>query len=140
MKNFTSLSDLDNLQNLIKEIIQLKKENPFSKLGKGKTLGLLFFNTSLRTRLSTEKAARLLGMEVLTVNVDKDAWPLEFDEGAKMIGQKAEHIKEAAAVLSQYCDILAIRAFPDLKDRKRDASEFVLKGFLKYASVTIINM
>tara|TARA_B100000929_G_scaffold159622_1_gene126288 strand:- start:2726 stop:3673 length:948 start_codon:yes stop_codon:yes gene_type:complete len=140
MKNYTSLSDIDNLETLIQEARSLKSENTAPTLGKGKTLGMLFFNSSLRTRLSTEKAGKLLGMEVMVMNVDKDGWALEFEDGAVMDSNKAEHIKEAAAVLSQYCDIIAVRAFPDLKDKEKDESEQVLNSFKKYASVPVVNL
>jgi len=140
MKNYTTLSDIDDLQKLITEARNLKSNNTASELGKGKTLGMLFFNPSLRTRLSTEKAARLLGMEVMVMNADKDGWALEFEDGAVMNSDKAEHIKEAAAVLSQYCDVIAVRAFPGLKDRKKDESEQVLNSFKKYASVPVVNL
>ncbi len=140
MKNYTSLSDIDNLQEVINEALELKKKNSAANLGKGKTLGMLFFNPSLRTRLSTEKAAKLLGMDVMVMNVEKDGWALEFEDGAIMNSNKAEHIKEAAAVLSQYCDIIAVRAFPGLVDRKKDEEEVVMNGFKKYATVPVINM
>ena len=115
-------------------------ENSDYKVGSGKTLGMLFFNPSLRTRLSTEKAAKMLGMEVMVMNVDKDGWALEFEDGVVMNSDKAEHIKEAAAVLSQYCNIIAVRAFPGLIDREKDESEQVLNSFKKYASVPVINL
>ena len=140
MKNYINLSDIDNLQEIIEEALQLKKENSATTSGKGKTLGMLFFNPSLRTRLSTEKAAKLLGMEVMVMNVDKDGWALEFEKGAVMDSNKAEHIKEAAAVFSQYCDIIAVRAFPGLTDREKDESEIVLTSFQKYASVPVVNL
>lgn len=140
MKNYTTLSDIESLPELIAEALQLKRENAVPHLGKGKTLGMLFFNPSLRTRLSTEKAAKLLGMEVMAMNVDKDGWALEFEEGVVMDSTKAEHIKEAAAVLSQYCDIIAVRAFPGLQDRDQDEAEIVLNNFQKYASVPVINL
>jgi len=140
MKNYCTLSDIDNLETLIKEARNLKSKNLESKIGEGKTLGMLFFNPSLRTRLSTEKAAKLLGMEVMVMNVDKDGWALEFEDGVVMNSDKAEHIKEAAAVLSQYCDIIAVRAFPRLKDKQKDESEQVLNSFKKYASVPIVNL
>ena len=120
MKNYTSLSDIEDLQEIISEALALKKQNSSANPGKGKTLGMLFFNPSLRTRLSTEKAAKLLGMDVMVMNADKDGWALEFEDGAVMDSNKAEHIKEAAAVLSQYCDIIAVRAFPGIVDRKKD--------------------
>lgn len=140
MKNYIQLSDITDLPALLEEAAQLKKENNSAHLGKGKTLGMLFFNPSLRTRLSTEKAAKLLGMEVLVMNVGTDGWALEFEDGTIMDSDKAEHIKEAAGVLSQYCDIIAVRAFPELKDREKDKAEIVLNGFRKYATVPIVNM
>lgn len=140
MKNYTTLSDIESLPELITDALQLKRENTVPQLGKGKTLGMLFFNPSLRTRLSTEKAAKLLGMEVMAMNVDKDGWALEFEDGVVMDSSKAEHIKEAAAVLSQYCDIIAVRAFPGLQDRDKDEAETVLNNFQKYATVPVINL
>ncbi|WP_300434816.1 N-acetylornithine carbamoyltransferase [Christiangramia sp.] len=140
MKNYTTLADIEDLESLIREARGLKSKNTESELGKGKTLGMLFFNPSLRTRLSTEKAAKLLGMDVMVMNADKDGWALEFEDGAVMNSDKAEHIKEAAAVLSQYCDIIAVRAFPGLKDREKDESEQVMNSFKKYASVPVVNL
>ena len=140
MKNYINISDIDKLHDLIAEALQLKKENTASGLGKGKTLGMLFFNPSLRTRLSTEKAAKLLGMDVMVMNADKDGWALEFEDGVIMNQDKAEHIREAAAVLSQYCDIIAVRAFPGLKDREKDKEEIVINSFKRYASVPVINL
>ncbi|MCP9199818.1 N-acetylornithine carbamoyltransferase [Gramella sp. GC03-9] len=140
MKNYTSISDIDDLEGIIREARSLKVKNPESRVGTGKTLGMLFFNPSLRTRLSTEKAAKLLGMEVMVMNVGTDGWALEFEDGAVMNSDKAEHVREAAAVLSQYCDIIAVRAFPGLKDREKDESEQVLNSFKKYASVPVVNL
>jgi len=140
MKNYTTISDIENLESIIREARSLKSKNTASSKGKGKTLGMLFFNPSLRTRLSTEKAAKLLGMEVMVMNADKDGWALEFEDGAIMNSDKAEHIKEAAAVLSQYCDIIAVRAFPGLKDKEKDESEQVLNSFKKYATVPVVNL
>lgn len=140
MKNYIDLNDIEDLPALIAEAIQLKKNNDQAQLGKGKTLGMLFFNASLRTRLSTEKAAKLLGMEVMVMNAGTDGWALEFEDGAVMNSDKAEHIKEAAAVLSQYCDIIAVRAFPGLKDKNKDEAELVMNSFKKYASVPVVNL
>lgn len=140
MRNYISISNIENLQELIREALQLKKENFAAKTGNVKTLGMLFFNPSLRTRLSTEKAAKLLGMEVMVMNADKDGWALEFEDGAVMNSNKAEHIKEAAAVLSQYCDIIAVRAFPGLVDRDKDEEDAVISGFVKYATVPVVNL
>jgi N-succinyl-L-ornithine transcarbamylase len=140
MKKYTSINDIENIPGIIQEAIQLK-QNPFQfeKLGQHKTLVMLFFNSSLRTRLSTEKAAKNLGMQVMVLNVN-DAWDLEFEDGTIMNLNSSEHVKEAAQVISQYADIIAVRAFPTLKDKQKDESEFVLKCFVKYASVPVVNM
>lgn len=141
MKHYTSIHDIDNIRDWIEEAKALKA-NPlkYVDLGKHKTIGLLFFNSSLRTRLSTQKAALNLGMNPIVMNVSGDAWGIEFGDGTIMNGTTAEHIKEAAAVISQYCDIIAVRAFPTLTDKEQDESEYVLKSFVKYASVPIVNM
>ncbi len=139
--NFTSLKDIDSLNKWVSEALELKK-NPLKnkELGKDKTLGLLFFNPSLRTRLSTQKAALNLGMNVVVMNFTNEGWSLEFEDGAVMNQGATEHIKEAAEVISQYCDVIAIRAFAELIDKEKDNSEVVISGFLKYATVPIINM
>jgi len=141
MKNYISIQDITDIYSWIKEAKKIK-ENPLKnkKLGKNKTLGLLFFNPSLRTRLSTQKAALNLGMNTIVMNVSEDAWGIEFENGTIMNGTTAEHIKEAAAVVSQYCDVIAVRAFPTLKDKEKDEREQVLNAFIKYASVPIVNM
>jgi len=141
MKHFISLHDVDNVQELVQEGIR-QKENRFAdqSLGINKTIGLLFFNQSLRTRLSTQKAAENLGMNVLMMNVGQDSWQLEMEDGIIMNGDKAEHIKEAAAVIGSYCDIIAVRAFADLKDRDTDYREIVMEKFRQYAGVPIVNL
>ena len=140
MKHYTSINDIVNLSEVIKEAIALKN-NPFQyeTLGKQKTLVMLFFNSSLRTRLSTVKAAKQLGIDTMILNVE-NTWNLEFEDGTVMNLNASEHIKEAAQVISQYADFIAIRAFPDLKDKKKDEAEIVLNGFRKYATVPVINM
>lgn len=141
MKNFISLHDVDNVQKLVQEGIK-QKANPFADqaLGKNKTIGLLFFNQSLRTRLSTQKAAENLGMNVLMMNVGQDSWQLEMEDGVIMNGDKAEHVKEAAAVIGSYCNIIAVRAFAGLKDREADYKEIVMEKFRQYAGVPIVNL
>lgn len=141
MKHYTSIHDIDDIHTWIEEAKTLKKD-PLKHvaLGAHKTLGLLFFNSSLRTRLSTQKAALNLGMNPIVMNVSGDAWGIEFGDGTVMNGSTAEHIKEAAAVVSQYCDIIAVRAFPTLTDKVQDESEQVLNAFIKYASVPLVNM
>ena len=118
------------------------KKNPLKnkQLGENKTLGMLFFNPSLRTRLSTQNTALNLGMNVMVMNFTNEGWTLEFEDGAIMNKGASEHIKEAAEVISQYCDIIAIRAFAGLVDKEKDNSETVLAGFIKYATVPIVNM
>ena len=141
MKNYTGVNDIKDVSTLIKEAILLKKD-PFKyeMLGTRKTIIMLFFNSSLRTRLSTEKAAKNLGMEVMTLNIS-DAWNFEFEDGTIMNATSAEHIKEAAKVLSEYADVIAVRAFPELKDKTKDESEFILNALVKHATVpTQINL
>ena len=141
MKQFLTLNDLLNFEQTVSEAIKLKKDPyAFETVGYQKTLGMLFFNPSLRTRLSTQKAAHNLGMKTMIMNFANESWALEFEDGTKMSGLKSEHIKEAAAVVSQYCDILAIRAFASLTNKEKDEQEIVLKSFIKYASIPVINM
>jgi N-succinyl-L-ornithine transcarbamylase len=141
MKNYLTLEDIPNLQQAVNQVIALKKE-PYSNehLGRQKTLGMLFFNPSLRTRLSTQKAAQHLGLKTMVMNFSNEAWALEFEDGTKMSGLRSEHIKEAAAVVSQYCDMVAIRAFASLSDKNKDEEEQVLNNFARYASIPVINM
>ena len=141
MKKYTELTDIEDLPALIEQARELKK-NPFAfeHLGHHKRLVMLFFNSSLRTRLSTEKAARSLGMEVTVMNFNSDAWKLEFEDGTVMNTDTSEHIKEAAQVISQYADVIAVRAFPTLTDKEKDESEYVIRSFVKYASVPVVNM
>ena len=139
--HFCSVEDCPDPTGWIHEALKLK-ETPYKDklLGTNKTLGLIFFNASLRTRLSTIKAAQNLGMETITFNVNKEGWQLETAQGVVMDGDPAEHITEAAAVMGGYCDILGVRAFPTLLDRKEDYSEKYLLGFQEYAGVPIINL
>lgn len=140
MKHFTALSDVTNPQLLVKEALQLKEEPlAFDHLGKGKTLVMLFFNPSLRTRLSTQKAAYNLGLSVISMNAAQ-GWQLEFEDGIVMNTDKAEHIKEAAAVISQYADIIGIRTFPSLTNKEKDYQDFILHQFIKHASVPVISL
>ncbi|WP_228236250.1 acetylornithine carbamoyltransferase [Allomuricauda sp. M10] len=141
MKHYLSVNDIDSLPDWVEEAINLKKDPyQFEDLGKRKTLCLLFFNNSLRTRLSTQKAAMNLGMEVMVMNFGNEGWALEYGDGTVMDQGTSEHIKEAAQVVSQYCDIVAIRAFAGLVDKAKDESEEVINGFAKYASIPVVNM
>ncbi len=141
MKYYTNINDLGNLQKAVQEAIEIKK-NPLQHkaLGEGKTICLLFFNNSLRTRLSTQKAAQNLGMDVVVMNFGSEGWELEFEDGAIMNGSKPEHVKEAAKVIAQYCDILAIRAFASLTDKTKDQAEMVINSFKKYSGIPVVNM
>ena len=139
--NFLGIDDIDDLDTWVSEARKIKESPLMDKdLGAGRTLGLLFFNPSLRTRLSTQKAAQNLGLNCMVMNFDKEGWALEYADGVVMDQGKSEHIREAARVISQFCDIIAIRAFASLEDRERDEAEVVLEGFKKYATVPIVNM
>ena len=141
MNHFITLADLPDFNQTLDLAMDLKKDpSKLNSLGKGKTLGLLFFNPSLRTRLSTQKAAQNLGLHTMVMNFSQESWALEFEDGTKMSGLRSEHVREAAAVVSQYCDMIAIRAFASLSDKQKDEAEIVLRSFAKYASVPIINM
>jgi N-succinyl-L-ornithine transcarbamylase len=141
MKQFISVKDVPDI-NALAEKALMYKTNPFAdrELGADKRIGLLFLNPSLRTRLSTQVAARNLGMEAIVFNVDKEGWALEFEEGAIMSGNTVEHIKDAAPVLGQYFDILCIRTFPSLKNKEDDYSEMFINQFIKYAGVPVVSL
>lgn len=141
MQHYLSLQDIDSLPDWVEKARALKLNPTQHKdLGKGKTIVLLFFNNSLRTRLSTQKAAMNLGLEVMVMNFGSEGWALEFGDGTIMNQGASEHIKEAAQVVSQYCDIVAIRAFASLTDKEKDEAEVVINGFKKYATVPVVNM
>jgi N-succinyl-L-ornithine transcarbamylase len=141
MKNFTSIEDINDLQAIIKEALQIK-ENPLTEhnKGKGKTIGLVFLNSSLRTRLSSQIAAQNLGLNILTLNAAQEAWNLEFADGAVMNGGTVEHIKDAIEVLNQYCDIIAVRCFAGMKSKDDDVNESILSQFLKHAKVPVVSL
>ena len=141
MKHYLSINDVDSLPAWVEEAITIK-QNPFQDklLGKDKTICLLFFNNSLRTRLSTQKAAKNLGMDVMVMNFGNEGWQLEYGDGTVMDQGTSEHIKEAAQVVSQYCDIVAIRAFAKLEDKTKDEAEEILNGFAQYTSIPLVNM
>jgi N-succinyl-L-ornithine transcarbamylase len=141
LKNFISVSDVTDIDALVKKALEYKAD-PFKDkvLGANKRIGLLFLNPSLRTRLSTQVAAQQLGMEAIVFNVDKEGWALEFEEGAIMNGTTVEHVKDAAPVLGKYFDMLCIRTFPSLKNREEDYSEMYINQFIKYAGVPVISL
>lgn len=140
MKHFTSVNDIEDPMALVKEAVELKNSRETAPIGKNKTIGLLFFNSSLRTRMSTQKAAQNLGMEVMILNVNNDGWALEFEEGAVMNGKTVEHIKDAAAVMGLYCDILAIRCFPNLENKEEDYADKIINQFIQYAKVPVVSL
>ncbi|MFV0606596.1 MAG: acetylornithine carbamoyltransferase [Niabella sp.] len=140
-KNFISANDVTDI-NALAEIALQYKAAPFidKSLGEGKRIGCLFLNPSMRTRLSTQVAARNLGMEPIIFNVGNEGWQLEFEEGAIMDGTKSEHIKDAAPIFGKYFDVLAIRTFPKLKNREEDYSELYINQFIKYAGIPVVSL
>src|ERR1700733_7945201 len=141
MKLFSSVHDVPNVKALIDEALQLKK-NPYAyqHLGKNKTFCVGFFNPSLRTRMSTQKAAFNLGMNVMVLNIDKEGWALELRDGVAMDGPYVEHIREAAAVMGQYADIIGVRSFPSLTDRDEDYSETIFNKFVELCGVPMVSL
>jgi N-succinyl-L-ornithine transcarbamylase len=141
MKQFISSLDARNFQSLIANALEYKR-NPLKdvSLGKGKRMGLLFLNPSMRTRLSTEIAAKNLGMEVIVFNVGQDGWALEFEDEAIMSGSTVEHVKDAAPILGKYFDVLGIRTFPSLKNKEDDYSELYINQFIKYSCVPVVSL
>ncbi len=141
MKQFVSVHDVPDLDAWVQDALALKRDlHGFSTLGRNKTLGLVFLNPSLRTRMSTQQAGMNLGMQVQVINAGADAWAWEFADGAVMNGTTVEHVRDAANVLSQYCDIIGIRCFPGLKDRDEDSHERVLNAFMRHAKVPVISL
>lgn len=141
MKNFTSVKDVDNVLSLVREGLEIKK-HPFANgdLGKQKTLGLIFMNPSLRTRMSTQKAAKNLGMDVMVMNMGTDGWGLETRDGIIMNEGPAEHIREAAAVIGQYCDIVGLRSFPKFESQEADYADTMLNMFKQYSGVPVVSL
>ncbi|MFM8771996.1 MAG: N-acetylornithine carbamoyltransferase [Candidatus Kapaibacterium sp.] len=144
MKRLTSVHDIVNgpgLQAAMERALGYAKD-PWSSdaLGRWRTVGLLFMNPSLRTRMSTQKAASLLGAETIVLNAGSDSWTLETRDGVVMDGSTTEHIKEAAAVMGQYCDVLGLRTFAGLTDRAYDYQETVLEKFIAYAGVPVVSL
>ena len=141
MKKFTSFADAGNYRALLQQALEIKA-NPFGyqHIGRNKTVGLIFFNPSLRTRLSSVKAAYNLGAQAWVLNAGADSWTLEMADGAVMNGGTQEHIKDAIAVMSQYCDVLGVRTFPTLTNREEDYNEVVFNKIVQYATVPVISL
>ena len=141
MKLFSSVNDVADINALVKEALELK-QNPYAHqhLGKNKTLALVFLNPSLRTRMSTQKAALNLGMNVMVLNIDKEGWALELRDGVIMDGSTVEHIREAAGVMGQYADIIGVRSFPGLRNREEDYSEMIFNKFVEFCKVPVVSL
>lgn len=141
MRHFTSITQLENLGKTIEEA-KYVKANPFADqdLGRNKTLLMIFFNSSLRTRLSTQKAALNLGMNVIVLDVNQGAWKLETEHGVIMDGDKPEHLLEAIPVMGSYCDVIGVRAFAGLQDREKDYNEVIINQFIKYSGKPVFSM
>jgi len=141
MRHFTSVKDIENLDEALKLAFEIKKDPyKFQSLGKNKTLLLVFFNSSLRTRLSTQKAGLNLGMNVIVFDINEGGWKLETELGVIMDGDKPEHIREAVPVIGRYCDIIGVRSFARYKDRTEDYEERILQQFVDYAGVPVVSM
>lgn len=141
MKQFISVKNVADINQLVEKALAYKAD-PYmdNNAGANKKIGLLFLNPSLRTRISTQVAAKNLGMETIVFNVDKEGWALEFAEGAVMNGSTVEHIKDAAPVLGSYFDVLCIRTFPGLQNREKDYAETIINQFIKYARVPVVSL
>ncbi len=140
MKHFTSLEDAGEPGPLVRSALALKQKPFQPELAASKKVGLIFLNPSLRTRLSSQVAAQNLGAEAIVLDIGKDGWALEFDDGVTMNGDKAEHIREAAAVMGRYFDVLGVRTFPELKDKEADYSESLLSAFVAYAGIPVVSL
>lgn len=141
MRNFTSVHDIGNLEQAL-EKARFVKENPFAdqELGKNKTLLLIFFNSSLRTRLSTQKAGMNLGMNVIVLDINQGAWKLETERGVIMDGDKPEHILEAIPVMGSYCDVIGVRSFAQFEHKADDDNEIILNQFIQYSGKPVFSM
>ena len=141
MRNFTSVQDIGDLKQAL-EKAKFVKENPFAdqELGKNKTLLLIFFNSSLRTRLSTQKAGLNLGMNVIVLDINQGAWKLETERGVIMDGDKPEHILEAIPVMGSYCDVIGVRSFARFENKEEDYNEAILNQFIRYSGKPVFSM
>ena len=141
MKVFQHVSDIGDLKSALDEAFEIKKDRyKYSELGKNKTALLIFFNNSLRTRLSTQKAAMNLGMNVIVLDVNQGAWKLETERGVIMDSDKSEHLLEAIPVMGSYCDIIGVRSFATFESRKADDEEKILNQFIKYSGRPVFFM
>ena len=141
MRHFTSITQLGDLKDAL-QAAKYVKENPFADqaLGRNKTLLMIFFNSSLRTRLSTQKAALNLGMNVIVLDVNQGAWKPETEHGVIMDGDKPEHLLEAIPVMGCYCDVIGVRAFANLANKEDDYNEMIINQFIKYSGKPVFSM
>jgi len=141
MKSFFHVTDIGDLPTALAEAAEVKK-NPFGwqHLGKNKTIMLIFFNSSLRTRLSSQKAALNLGMRPIVLDIGKDSWKLETETGVVMDGDKSEHLREAIPVIGSYCDLIGVRSFAGLTDREFDYHETILRQFIEFSGRPVISL
>lgn len=141
MKQFINVNDIGNLDLAVKEAFEIKKDRfAYKHLGENKTLLMIFFNSSLRTRLSTQKAAMNLGMNVIVLDVNQGAWKLETERGVIMDGDKPEHLLEAIPVMGCYCDVIGVRSFARFESKEDDYSEKILTQFIKYSGKPVFSM
>ena len=141
MRNFISVKDIGNLDAAVKEALEIKADRyRYCELGKNKTLMMVFFNSSLRTRLSTQKAALNLGMNVIVLDINQGAWKLETERGVIMDGDKPEHILEAIPVMGSYCDVIGVRSFARFENKEDDYNEVILNQFIKYSGRPVFSM
>ena len=141
MRTFFNVEDLGSLDKALDEAREIKQDRfGYQSLGKNKTLLMIFFNNSLRTRLSTQKAAMNLGMNVIVLDVNAGAWKLETERGVIMDGDKSEHLLEAIPVMGCYCDLIGIRSFAGLTDREYDYAETIVQQFVKYSGCPVFAM
>src|SRR5574344_372588 len=141
MRHFTNVQDLGNLQNAVQEALEIKKNRfAYKHLGENKTLMMVFFNSSLRTRLSTQKAGMNLGMNTMVLDINQGAWKLETERGVIMDGDKPEHILEGIPVMGSYCDIIGVRAFAQFENKEFDYQETILNQFIQYSGKPVFSM
>lgn len=141
MKKFTTVQDIGSWRDAVKEALEIKNNRfAWQHLGRNRTLLMIFFNSSLRTRLSTQKAAMNLGMNVMVLDVNQGAWKLETERGVIMDGDKAEHLLEAIPVMGCYCDLIGVRSFAGLTDREADYQERVISQFIRYSGRPVFSM
>lgn len=141
MRNFTTVNDIGNLQDAVREALEVKANRfAYKHLGENRTLLMIFFNSSLRTRLSTQKAALNLGMNVIVLDVNQGAWKLETERGVIMDGDKPEHLLEAIPVMGCYCDIIGVRSFARFESKQDDYEEKIINQFIKYSGRPVFSM